>query len=98
MDLCQTHFGVSPQVNIVSPNPNETFTYVPAHLHYILSELLKNALRATVNFHGVDKNEFPPVEVVIARGRSDVTIKISDRGGGIPFDKVRDAMIYMFVF
>lgn len=102
MDLCQTHFGVSPQVNIQSPNPNETFTYVPAHLHYILSELLKNALRATVNFHGVDKSEFPPVEVVIARGRSDVTIKISDRGGGIPFDKVRDAMtsasvLYLFL-
>ena len=88
MDLCHTHFAVSPLVRIQSPNPNETFTYVPAHLHYILSELLKNALRATVNFHGVDAAAFPPVEVVIARGRSDVTIKISDRGGGIPFDKV----------
>lgn len=89
MLLCESHFGVSPLVRVQSPNPNETFTYVPAHLHYILSELLKNALRATVNFHGVDKSDFPPVDVVIARGRSDVTIKISDRGGGIPFDKVR---------
>lgn len=89
MHLCETHFGVTPLVTIHSPNPNETFTYVPAHLHYILSELLKNALRATVNFHGVDKTHFPPVDVVIARGRSDVTIKISDRGGGIPFDKVQ---------
>lgn len=88
MQLCETYYGVTPTVRIQSPHPNETFTYVPAHLHYILTELLKNALRATVNFHGVDKAEFPAVEVVIARGRSDVTIKISDRGGGIPFDKV----------
>ena len=88
MQLCETHFGVTPLVRIQSPNPKETFTYVPAHLHYILSELLKNALRATVNFHGVDKLDLPAVDVVIARGRSDVTIKISDRGGGIPFDKV----------
>lgn len=87
MQLCETHYGVTPLVRIQSPNPNETFTYVPAHLHYILSELLKNALRATVNFHGVNA-ELHPVDVVIARGRSDVTIKISDRGGGIPFDKV----------
>ena len=88
MQLCETHFGVSPLVRIQSPNPAETFTYVPEHLHYIVSEVLKNALRATVNFHGVDKYDLPPVDVVIARGRSDVTIKISDRGGGIPFDKV----------
>ena len=98
MYLCENHFGVTPMINVLSPNPNETFTYVPAHLHYIISELLKNALRATVNFHGVDKMHFPPVEVVIARGRSDVTIKISDRGGGIPFDKVNIHISFTFCF
>ena len=45
-------------------------------------------IKYNVNFHGVDKLDLPAVDVVIARGRSDVTIKISDRGGGIPFDKV----------
>jgi pyruvate dehydrogenase kinase 2/3/4 len=88
MQLCENHYGVTPLIRIQSPNPDTTFTYVPAHLHYILSELLKNALRATVNFHGVDNENLPVVDVVIARGRSDVTIKISDRGGGIPFEKV----------
>jgi pyruvate dehydrogenase kinase 2/3/4 len=40
-------------------------------------------MRATVEFHGVDK--MPPIKVVIADGEKneDVVIKISDEGGGI---------------
>jgi pyruvate dehydrogenase kinase 2/3/4 len=86
--LCHSYYGIAPEVNIICPHPKETFTYVPSHLHYILCELLKNSLRATVEFHGYDTDPLPPVEVVIARGKTDITVKISDRGGGIPFDKV----------
>ena len=70
-----------------------TFTYVPGHLKYMLSELLKNSLRATCTFHGIDKTP-PPVEIVIAQGKSDLTIKISDRGGGIPFKKIDQIWSY----
>ncbi|KAJ3136961.1 hypothetical protein HK100_001240 [Physocladia obscura] len=31
-----------------------------------------------------EKNPFPPIAVVVAEGEEDVTIKISDEGGGIP--------------
>ena len=70
-----------------------TFTYVPGHLKYMLSELLKNSLRATCKFHGIDKTP-PPVEIVSAQGKSDLTIKISDRGGGIPFKKIDQIWSY----
>ena len=45
-------------------------------MHYILLELLKNALRATVETHGIDA-DYPPVEVIIADGNEneDVVIK-----------------------
>lgn len=76
------------------------FTYVPHHLHFMLAELLKNSCRAVVtNYwsqHGNNQQRnltslqrsaqriLPPIRVVVAKGDEDITIKISDRGGGIP--------------
>ena len=92
--LCERQFGISPEIKIFSMHPI-TFTYVPGHLRYILSELLKNALRATIYHHGVEDN-LPPIDVVIAEGRSDITIKISDKGGGMPFEKVDNVWTYVY--
>ena len=58
--------------------------YVPSHLHHMLFELLKNSLRAIVETFGVDAEEYPPVKIVVAEGKEDITIKIADEGGGIP--------------
>jgi pyruvate dehydrogenase kinase 2/3/4 len=47
--------------------------------------LLKNSLRAVVERFGVDNEDsFPPIKVVVVEGSEDITIKISDEGGGIP--------------
>jgi pyruvate dehydrogenase kinase 2/3/4 len=60
-------------------------------------ELLKNSMRATVEWHGIDA-EFPPIKVVIADGaeNEDVVIKISDEGGGIPRSNVQKIWSYLF--
>jgi hypothetical protein len=39
-----------------------------SHLHYILMELLKNSMRATADFHGLDEMDMHPIRVVIADG------------------------------
>ena len=58
--------------------------YVPSHLHHMLFELLKNSMRAVVE-RNIDKTEeFPEIKLVVAEGTEDLTIKISDEGGGIP--------------
>ncbi|KAG0332114.1 hypothetical protein BG000_010315 [Podila horticola] len=153
-ELCDVNYGSSPEVVINGQN-DTTFTYVPVHLEYILCELLKNAVRATVeqsakmgrsalnphgdlgdsggedlgsqqqdqeqgqveehlsNTNGEKKNhvamvkndldqdetrrpnEFghPPVEVTIAQGEREITIRIRDQGGGISredFDVIFD--------
>lgn len=33
------------------------FSYFPTHIVYILTELIKNSVRATIEHHGLDKDE-----------------------------------------
>uniref|UniRef100_A0A7S4VKG9 Protein-serine/threonine kinase n=1 Tax=Ditylum brightwellii TaxID=49249 RepID=A0A7S4VKG9_9STRA len=94
--MCCRKFGDAPEV-IISGRLDLTFPYIPTHLHYILLELLKNAMRATVEHHGVD-NHYPPVRVIIADGNEneDVVIKVADEGGGIPRSHVKKIWSYLF--
>nr|XP_025611423.1 pyruvate dehydrogenase (acetyl-transferring) kinase, mitochondrial-like [Arachis hypogaea] len=58
--------------------------YVPSHLHHMVFELVKNSLRAIQERFMDDDRVAPPIRIIIADGIEDVTIKISDEGGGIP--------------
>ncbi|KAK0742189.1 branched-chain alpha-ketoacid dehydrogenase [Apiosordaria backusii] len=60
-DICELNYGVRPEW-IINGNPDTTFAFVPMHLEYIITELLKNAFRATVE-NGMNKS---PVEITIA--------------------------------
>jgi len=55
-------------------------------------------MRATVDWHGADGGEFPPIKVVIADGKEneDVVIKVSDEGGGIPRSNMKKIWSYLF--
>ncbi|KAI1339490.1 branched-chain alpha-ketoacid dehydrogenase [Xylariaceae sp. FL0016] len=46
-DICELKYGVRPHW-IIDGEPDTTFAFVPMHLEYIVTELLKNAFRATV--------------------------------------------------
>lgn len=46
-DICELKYGVRPRWEI-DGDPDTTFAFVPNHLEYIVTELLKNAFRATV--------------------------------------------------
>ena len=63
----------------------------------MLFEILKNSLRATVETHGVDCEDYPPIKVIVAHGKEDITIKISDEGGGIPRSAIPLVWTYMQV-
>ena len=94
--MCTRKYGEAPEV-IMSGRLDLTFPYVPTHLHYILLELLKNSMRATVEWHGVD-GDFPAIKVIIADGadNEDVVIKVSDEGGGIPRSNTQKIWSYLF--
>ncbi|KAF3819132.1 hypothetical protein GH733_013282 [Mirounga leonina] len=86
--LCDQYYLTSPelkltQVNGKSPGQPIHIVYVPSHLHHMLFELFKNAMRATVE-HQENWPSLTPIEVIVVLGKEDLTIKISDRGGGVP--------------
>ncbi|ESK96448.1 pyruvate dehydrogenase kinase [Moniliophthora roreri MCA 2997] len=102
--VCEEHYALisSPPVQLICPK-QLTFPYVPGHLSHIVFELLKNSLRAVVERHGLQKdgsinedNGFPPIKVIVVEGKEDITIKISDEGGGIPRSAMGLIWTYMY--
>lgn len=95
--VCEDHYGLfdAPKVQLVC-NPELNFMYVPGHLSHMLFETLKNSLRAVVETHGQDKDDFPVTKVIVAEGKEDITIKISDEGGGIPRSSIPLVWTYMY--
>jgi pyruvate dehydrogenase kinase 2/3/4 len=89
--------GIAPEIKFLgTENIPSDFAYVPSHLHHMLFELLKNSLRATVERFGIDADEYPTIKVVFAHGSEDITIKISDEGGGIPRSGMPLIWSYMY--
>lgn len=66
--MCRRQHGDAPEVTIHG-RTDLTFPYVPSYMSYILLELLKNSMRATVETHGTDK--MPPIRLVIADGEDN---------------------------
>ncbi|KAN0101004.1 Mitochondrial branched-chain alpha-ketoacid dehydrogenase kinase domain containing protein [Tylopilus felleus] len=110
--VCEEHYAMfrGPPVQLICP-VDLTFPYVPGHLSHIVFELLKNSLRAVVERFGADFEErvakesasdrnggrgYPPIKVIVVEGREDITIKISDEGGGIPRSAIPLIWTYMY--
>ena len=64
-EICELKYGVRPTL-VINGQPDTKLAHVPTHLDYILTELLKNAFRATVE----SGKEREPVEVTIAASPS----------------------------
>lgn len=92
---CMRTYGSSPEVHIYG-DPTFTFAYVPNHLHQMIFELCKNSLRAVQERYMDSDEEPPPIRIVIADGIEDVTIKISDEGGGIPRSGLPKIWTYLY--
>lgn len=101
--LCEQYYATAPSCDIECHNPCVPATEdntivipcVPSHLHHMMFELMKNALRAVVEYHSAT-NALPNLKVLICRGRKDVTIKLSDEGGGIRRSELDKLFNYMY--
>lgn len=64
----------------------------------MLFELVKNSLRAVNDRFDNDDSgaEAPPVRLVVAEGDEDITLKVSDEGGGIPRSGLPRIWTYLY--
>lgn len=60
-EICELKYGVRPEV-VIGGQPDASFAYVPVHMEYIITELLKNSFRAVIE----NGQEHAPIEVTIA--------------------------------
>ncbi|XP_029156781.1 pyruvate dehydrogenase (acetyl-transferring) kinase, mitochondrial-like, partial [Nylanderia fulva] len=96
--LCDRYYLASPELivkqhNELEHNSEIRIIYVPSHMYHMLFELFKNSMRAVMEHIGSDSNNYPPLEVLLVRGKEDI---ISDRGGGIPRSQTDHLFKYMY--
>lgn len=95
-ELCEVNYGAVPEIQVLGQTDTE-FTYVPVHLEYMLSELLKNSCRATVE-HATKqgRKDLPPIQVTIARGHEEIGIRVRDEGGGVDAEDLARIFDYSY--
>lgn len=64
-----------------------TFPYILSHLEYIIGELLRNSLDASIQHHHPSRPP-PPITVLICNAPKHIIFRVSDQGGGIPPSEV----------
>uniref|UniRef100_A0A3Q1AGR7 Protein-serine/threonine kinase n=1 Tax=Amphiprion ocellaris TaxID=80972 RepID=A0A3Q1AGR7_AMPOC len=99
--LCEKYYLAAPglqieEFNMKAPKKPIQAVYVPSHLFHMLFELFKNSMRATVELHENSSEGLPPVKAKVTLGKEDLSVKISDRGGGVPLRKIDRLFNYMY--
>ena len=106
--ICTSAYGDNPDVNFVFPEQSlrsHKFMHMGSTITYIVVELMKNALRATIETHMkrnelgfVDCSSMPPVTVIVnvPPTAEHACVCIVDEGGGIQRSKLEHVMSYTF--
>lgn len=67
------------------------FVFIPHHLYYILSEVMKNAAQATIY-----REDIKPIECSCIETDKDIIIRISDHGISFSRDKMDSIFSYLY--
>lgn len=108
--LALLRYGVAPAIE-VQDRGTQAIPFIPKYFLYITSELLKNAVRATVEWHMPEtvaphaplanhstnhKVCLPHVQVAVSGDENGCCCRISDEGGGIPQSKLSQVWSYLY--
>jgi len=99
--LCEQIYMDAPKLDLewVDLTDNEKssveFVYIPSHLYHMFFEVFKNSMRATMEFHE-DTDTLPDVKVQVVKSPQDISVKISDQGGGISRSVSENCFLYLY--
>uniref|UniRef100_A0A4W5RGG1 Protein-serine/threonine kinase n=1 Tax=Hucho hucho TaxID=62062 RepID=A0A4W5RGG1_9TELE len=85
--LCEQYYLGAPELELREMNCKQSRPLYTLTIH--------NAMRATIETHEVSHN-LPPIRVMVALGGEDLSIKVMDRGGGVPLRKIETLFSYMY--
>ncbi|CAH6722705.1 [Pyruvate dehydrogenase (acetyl-transferring)] kinase 2, mitochondrial [[Candida] jaroonii] len=75
----------------IEGDSNVSFPFMIPHLHYLFGEILRNSYEAVIKRHGkLTTKKLPPIKITIIDSAKQIIIRISDEGGGISHDKLKD--------
>ncbi|CEM08869.1 unnamed protein product [Vitrella brassicaformis CCMP3155] len=93
-------YGRSPQFELEG-DLDLSFSFIPEHVKFILFEIMKNSMRATVENHlrkfpnsDCFDESIPKVRVRLHKGHYDVMVKVSDEGGGMESNLLKNIWRY----
>jgi len=98
--LCDQMYMDAPKLDLAftdltNGNGEVSLVYIPSHLYQICFEVFKNSMRATMEFN--DGSDYiPDVKVRIVKTNKDISIKISDLGGGISRKSSDNIFLYLY--
>jgi len=90
--VCENKYGVSPRL-VVKNNFDGKFSYLASHFHFILFEILKNSMEASVlkcNSH------LPPVTVEMVNYENNLLLLVHDDGVGVSPQDLIDIWSYFY--
>uniref|UniRef100_A0A8C7F144 Protein-serine/threonine kinase n=1 Tax=Oncorhynchus kisutch TaxID=8019 RepID=A0A8C7F144_ONCKI len=93
--LCEQYYLGAPELELRVMNCKQSRCYVLTNTWTFSSDVPQNAMRATIETHEVSHN-LPPIRVMVALGGEDLSIKVMDRGGGVPLRKIETLFSYMY--
>ncbi|XP_072033746.1 branched-chain alpha-ketoacid dehydrogenase kinase-like [Amphiura filiformis] len=94
-EQCELRYGFAPKVRL-NGHLSAVFPYISQPLEYMLPEIIKNAVRATVESHLDDPHHMPEVHITVVNNDVDFIIRVSDKGGGISHNIINKVFNYHF--
>ena len=77
----------------ISGNTELKINYIPEHIHYIIMEILKNAVIAS---YDISQETFDDININFTEGKHFIIIKISDRGKSFSKSKLNEIFSYSY--
>jgi len=84
--IARNHYHMNQVPDIcIRGDISTTFPYIDEHVTFCARETLKNALRSVIEKYADSALTlgYPPIEVIIAKGKEDISVRISDKGAGV---------------